>query len=93
MGELLARLGSHYLITKASRILGYKAVQEIIKDLANEHDQLATQVSQTLSPVQLLNVLRNLLDDGVPLLLLQLRRRKQINSWLRNRTRNGSSNR
>lgn len=68
MGELLARLGSHYLITKASRILGYKAVQEIIKDLAKEHDQLATQVSQTLSPVQLLNVLRNLLDDGVPLL-------------------------
>jgi len=43
-------------------------LQEIIKDLANEHDQLATQVSQTLSPVQLLNVLRNLLDDGVPLL-------------------------
>ena len=68
MGELLARLGSHYLITKASRILGYKAVQEIIKDLAKEHDQLATQVSQTLSPVQMLNVLRNLLDDGVPLL-------------------------
>jgi len=68
MGELLARLGSHYLITKASRILGYKAVQEIIKDLAKEHDQLATQVSQTLSPVQLLNVLRNLLDDDVPLL-------------------------
>ncbi len=68
MGELLARLGSHYLITKVSRILGYKAVQEIIKDLAKEHDQLATQVSQTLSPVQLLNVLRNLLDDGVPLL-------------------------
>ena len=68
MGELLARLGSHYLITKVSRILGYKAVQEIIKDLAKEHDQLATQVSQTLSPVQMLNVLRNLLDDGVPLL-------------------------
>ncbi len=68
MGELLARLGSHYLVTKVSRILGYKAVQEIIKDLAKEHDQLATQVSQTLSPVQLLNVLRNLLDDGVPLL-------------------------
>jgi flagellar biosynthesis protein FlhA len=68
MGELLARLSSHYLITKVSRILGYKAVQEIIKDLAKEHDQLATQVSQTLSPVQMLNVLRNLLDDGVPLL-------------------------
>ncbi len=68
MGELLARLGSHFLITKASRILGYKAVQDIIKDLALEHDQLATQVSQTLSPVQLLNVLRSLLDDGVPLL-------------------------
>lgn len=68
MGELLARLGSHYLITKVSRILGYKAVQEIIKDLAKEHDQLATQVSQTLSPVQMLNVLRSLLDDGVPLL-------------------------
>jgi len=43
-------------------------MSQIIKDLANEHDQLATQVSQTLSPVQLLNVLRNLLDDGVPLL-------------------------
>ncbi len=67
-GELIARLGAHYLTVKASRILGYKAVQEIIRDLAKEHDQLATQVTQSLSPVQLLNVLRNLLDDGVPLL-------------------------
>ncbi|MEO0327122.1 MAG: flagellar biosynthesis protein FlhA [Pseudomonadota bacterium] len=68
MGELLARLGGHYMVAKSSKILGYKAVQEIIRDLAKEHDQLATQVTQVLSPVQLLNVLRNLLDDGVPLI-------------------------
>ncbi|MEM8651233.1 MAG: flagellar biosynthesis protein FlhA [Pseudomonadota bacterium] len=68
LAQLIARLGAHFLSAKASRIMGYKAVQEIVRDLAKEHDQLATQVSQTLSPVQLLNVLRNLLDDGVPLL-------------------------
>ena len=66
--ELLARLGAHYLTTKASNILGYKLVQEIVRDLGKEHDQLASQVSQALSPVQLLNVLRLLLDDGVPLI-------------------------
>ena len=67
-GELLARLGAHFLTAKASKILGYKAVQEIIRDLAKEHEQLATQVTQTLSPVQLLNVLRSLLDESVPLI-------------------------
>jgi len=65
--ELLARLGAHFLTINASRILGYKLVQEIIHDLGKEHDQLAAQVSQSLSPVQLLNVMRMLLDDGVPL--------------------------
>ncbi|MEM7289689.1 MAG: flagellar biosynthesis protein FlhA [Pseudomonadota bacterium] len=67
VGELMARLGGHLLAAKASKILGYKLVQEIISDLGKEHEQLAVQVSQTLSPVQLLNVLRQLLDDGVPL--------------------------
>ncbi|MEL7430796.1 MAG: flagellar biosynthesis protein FlhA, partial [Pseudomonadota bacterium] len=67
LGELLARLGGHLLAGKAAKILGYKLVQEIITDLGKEHEQLAAQVSQTLSPVQLLNVLRHLLEDGVPL--------------------------
>ena len=67
-GELMARLAGHLLSAKASKILGYKLVQDIIKDLGKEHEQLAAQVSQTLSPVQLLNVLRQLLDDGVPLM-------------------------
>jgi len=67
-GELIARLAGHLLSAKASKILGYKLVQDIIKDLGKEHEQLAAQVSQTLSPVQLLNVLRQLLDDGVPLM-------------------------
>ncbi len=67
-GELMARLAGHLLSAKASKILGYKLVQDIIRDLGKEHEQLAAQVSQTLSPVQLLNVLRQLLDDGVPLM-------------------------
>jgi type III secretion protein V len=68
VGTLIARLGGHLLASKSSKILGYKIVQDIIRDLAKEHEQLASQVSQSLSPVQLLNVLRLLLDDGVPLL-------------------------
>lgn len=68
LNELFARLGAHFLRTKADKVLGYKIVQEIIRDLAKEHEQLATQVSQTLSPVQMLNILRMLLEDGVPLL-------------------------
>ena len=51
----------------AHRILGYRHVQLIVKELGIEHEQLAVQISQTISAVQLLNVMRRLLLEGVPL--------------------------
>lgn len=65
---LLTRAASHYLRVNASRIIGFDAVQSILRSYAEGHQQVATQVAQTLSVVQLLNVFRLLLNDGVPLL-------------------------
>lgn len=65
---LLTRAAAHYLRINASRIIGFDAVQSILRSYAEGHQQVATQVAQTLSIVQLLNVFRLLLKDGVPLL-------------------------
>lgn len=65
---LIARSASHFLQINASRIIGFDAVQSILRSYAESHQQVATQVAQTLSVVQLLNVFRLLLKDGVPLL-------------------------
>ncbi len=64
---LIVRTTGSFVRRNAHRILGYRHVQLIVKELGIEHEQLAVQISQTISAVQLLNVMRRLLLEGVPL--------------------------
>ena len=66
--QLLAETAAHFLRINASRIIGFETVQAVQKRYAESHHQVATQVAQTLSIVQLLNVFRILLAEGVPLM-------------------------
>ncbi|PHP66478.1 EscV/YscV/HrcV family type III secretion system export apparatus protein [Zhengella mangrovi] len=65
---IVARAAGAFMRRNASRIVGYQQVQAIIRELGSEHEQLAGQISQTISAVQLLHLFRRLLDEGVPLL-------------------------
>jgi type III secretion protein V len=66
--ELLVRAAARFTIRNSGRIVGYKHIQAIIRELGAEHENLASQVSQTISAIQLLNLVRKLLMEGVPLL-------------------------
>ncbi len=68
MSQLVAKTAARFMVRNASRIVGYKQIQAIIRELGAEHENLASQVSQTISAVQLLNLVRKLLREGVPLL-------------------------
>ncbi|MEZ5840546.1 MAG: type III secretion system export apparatus subunit SctV [Hyphomicrobiales bacterium] len=67
VGELLAELGGRYLRRYAGRIMGFAEARALIEALQEEHPHLAEQVSQTVSPPKLLDVLRRLVDESVPL--------------------------
>jgi type III secretion protein V len=68
LAQLLAQTGGRFITRNTRHIVGYKHVQTIIRELGSEHESLASQVSQTISAVQLLNLIRKLLAEGVPLL-------------------------
>ncbi|MEM7425498.1 MAG: flagellar biosynthesis protein FlhA [Pseudomonadota bacterium] len=65
--ELVARTTGHYISANAARILGHNQVQQIVRELGKEHDNLASQIGQSISAVQLLNILRGLVAEHVPL--------------------------
>ncbi len=64
---LIADVAAHFARINAAKIIGFDVVQDIQRQHAVDHQQVATQIAQTFSVVQLLNVFRNLLNEGVPL--------------------------
>lgn len=65
--QLVVRSVARFMLQNVSRIVGYQHVQLIVRELGAEHDQLASQISQSISAVQLLGLFRRLLSEGVPL--------------------------
>ena len=68
VSELIARTGGRFIRRNGGRIVGYRQIQTVIRELGAEHENLAAQISQTISAVQLLNLVRKLLQEGVPLM-------------------------
>lgn len=68
VGELLGRTASRFIDINYSRMIGYHEVQQIVRELGAEHQNLASQVSQAITAVQMLNIFRSLLEEGVPLM-------------------------
>jgi type III secretion protein V len=66
--QLLARTVGNFLRRNIARMLGYGEVQVFIRELAAEHDNLATQISQSITAVQLLAIIRRLIETDVPLM-------------------------
>ncbi|MEZ5792453.1 MAG: FHIPEP family type III secretion protein [Nitratireductor sp.] len=66
--EMIVRAGGRFIRRNGGRIVGYRQIQTVIRELGSEHENLAAQISQTISAVQLLNLVRKLLQEGVPLM-------------------------
>ena len=66
--ELLNESTAAYLKRYAGGLVSYDVVQGMVKNLQDDHPQLAHQVMQTLTPTQLLDAMRRLAHEGVPLL-------------------------
>lgn len=66
--QLLARAVGNFLRRNIAKMLGYGEIQVFIRELAAEHDNLATQISQSITAVQLLAIIRRLIETDVPLM-------------------------
>ncbi|WP_150524799.1 type III secretion system export apparatus subunit SctV [Roseibium sediminis] len=65
--QTLVDLALHYLKDNIGRMLGFRDVQGLINDLNATSPELAEHISQTVSPARMLDILRRLLEEGVPL--------------------------
>ena len=66
--ELLNEATAAYLKRYAGAMVSYDTVQGMVRALQDDHPQLAHQVMQTITPTQLLDAMRRLAHEGVPLL-------------------------
>ena len=68
VADLLVEATAAHLRRYAGSLLSYDVVQGMVRSLQDSHPQLAHQVTQTITPTQLLDALRRLAAEGVPLL-------------------------
>ena len=68
VADLLVESTAAHLRRYAGNLLSYDVVQGMVKNLQDNHPQLAHQVTQAISPTQLLDAMRRLASDGVPLM-------------------------
>jgi type III secretion protein V len=65
--EILVDVGTYYLVKNAASIIGFGHVEHILKLLGEEHPELASQVASQANAVQLLDIIRALVDESVPI--------------------------
>ncbi len=64
---LLAEAAAVFMRRNAEELLGFEEIQDIVRDANQELPALAKQVAQVLTVTRLLDILRRLVGEGVPL--------------------------
>jgi len=65
--QSLVALTMHYLKENIGRMLGFRDVQAVFGELHANSPELAEHIGQSVTPARMLDIMRRLLDEGVPL--------------------------
>ena len=65
--RILSDISSYYSVKNAAQIIGFEQLEYLLGMLKNEHPQLAAEVAQQVNLTQLLEIVRRLVDESVPI--------------------------
>ncbi len=67
IASILIDVTAYYLVKNAAQLIGFEHVEHILQLLKEEQPQLAAEVAQAANSTQLLEIIRRLADESVPL--------------------------
>ncbi len=65
--ETLVNIAGWFIKRNAHQIIGFEQVQQILQKLQHEHPQLAAEVAKKIDASQLLEIIRRLIEEAVPI--------------------------